>query len=133
MDNLTILFWLSGLLGLLMCAFRSNQAKDTTSIPDLSIWLCLAASLTVAEILRRRKSAALGAWVYIAGLLVVLSQSIIQYGPGSNIYLLFVAVPVLATLLLDNKHVVNIAVVSVGLMFGLTLVQTGVLEAISLT
>src|ERR1041384_2431289 len=82
--NLTILIWLTGLLGLLMCAFRANQAKDPTSVPDLAIWLCLAASLSVAEVLRRRKSAALGAWVYIAGLLVVLSQSVIQYGPGSN-------------------------------------------------
>src|SRR5258708_5817633 len=132
-NNLGILLALTILLSLLACAFRMNEARQGSTIPDLSIWLSLAAFLVVSNVLRRRKFPTIAAWVYVSALLVVFSQSLIQYGPRPEVYLLFLAVPVIAFLLFDKDQVATICGLSVGLMFCLTLLQTDLLSAISLT
>jgi hypothetical protein len=121
--NLSILLSATFLLGVLACAFRITLARDSELIPDLSIWLSLAVFLIVSNVLRRRKRPALASWVYVIALLVVFSQSLVQYGPSLQVYLLFLSVPVIAILLFDKDQVANIGALTMGLIFCLTLVE----------
>src|SRR5258708_6525652 len=132
-NNLKILLGLTFLLGLIACGFRLNAAREELSFPDANMWLSLVTFLLVANELRRRKRPTMASWVYLSGLLLVFSLSLLQYGPSLNVYLLFLAVPVMACLLLDKKHLSTVSTLAAGLMFGLTLIQVGLLPTLAWT
>src|SRR5579859_590792 len=100
---------------------------------DIRPWLPLAIMLIVSNEFRRRQRIRVGTWIYLIGLLIVLSMSLSVYGPNTPIYFLMGLPAVLGMLLLNRRSFFDLAILSCLLMFVLTALQTSVVTSINLT
>jgi signal transduction histidine kinase/ActR/RegA family two-component response regulator len=111
---------------------RANMMINPFRESEWPVWLGLPIVLASSNELRRRGRIALGSWVYLLGVLAILSVFLFEFGPGPDLYLGFLGIMVLAFLLVDRKAVPYLSALILGLMYVLTVQHNGVLPTIPL-
>lgn len=111
---------------------RANMMINPFQESEWPVWFGLPLVLASSNELRRRGRIALGAWVYLLGVLAVLSVLLFEYGPGLDLYLAFLGIMVLAFLLVDRRSVPYLSALILGVMYVLTVQHNGVLPTIPL-
>ncbi len=111
---------------------RANMMINPFQESEWPVWFGLPLVLASSNELRRRGRIALGAWVYLLGVLAVLSVLLFEYGPGLDLYLAFLGIMVVAFLLVDRRSVPYLSALILGVMYVLTVQHNGVLPTIPL-
>jgi hypothetical protein len=123
---------------LIVAALISIPLFSVNSVAQAFIlvpWLCSLGVLALSCQLGRRQPTALSSWAYVGGLSALFSLHLWYYGPADDLSLYFAMLlsVVLASLLSGNIELGWIGILSIELMFGITVERANTAGTLQLT